>query len=390
MIKIFINRIIGKENPANPAIRKKCGFLSGIIGITLNIFLFIGKLLAGIFSGAVSVIADALNNLSDAGSSIVNMVGFKIALTPPDKEHPFGHGRAEYVSGLIISFIIMLMGVELARSSVNKILNPKMPNVNVFTFVMLIISVGIKLWLFMFNRKFGKIINSVSLKAAAMDSISDVAATLAVIIGMTAAVVFKINIDGIIGLAVSAFIFYSGIKTAKDSLSPLMGQMPDRKMVGDIKSMVCGYDGIIGIHDLIVHNYGVGISYVSFHAEVSSSMELTDAHRLVDVIEKDFKKKFNCTVTIHIDPVDLEDTETARLCEKVKNIVREIDKSLSIHDFRVLRDNGERSIVFDLVLPYKFKYSDIYVRNAAVSAIKKIDSEADIIINMERQLAELD
>lgn len=390
MTGLLIKLFIGKGNPTDLEVRKKYGFLSGITGIVLNILLFTGKLLAGIFSGAISIIADSLNNLSDAGSSIVNMVGFKIALAPPDKEHPFGHGRAEYVSGLAISFIIMLMGVELARSSFEKIFNPEALNVNTFTFVTLILAVAVKLWMFVFNRKLGKKINSVSLNAVATDSISDAVATTAVIIGTIVTFVFKINIDGFMGLLVSCFIIYSGIKTAKESLSPLLGQMPEKTLVEDIKAMVCGYEGIIGIHDLIVHNYGVGKSYVSFHAEVSSSMELTEAHRLIDIIEKDFKEKFNCTVTIHIDPVDLNDSESALLCKKVNEIVRNIDQSLSIHDFRVLKDKGEKSVVFDLALPYKFKYSDIDIRNMVSSAISEIDEKANIIINVERQLAELD
>lgn len=390
MTGLLIKLFIGKGNPTDLEVRKKYGFLSGITGIVLNILLFTGKLLAGIFSGAISIIADSLNNLSDAGSSIVNMVGFKIALAPPDKEHPFGHGRAEYVSGLAISFIIMLMGVELARSSFEKIFNPEALNLNTFTFVTLILAVGVKLWMFVFNRKLGKKINSVSLNAVATDSISDAVATTTVIIGMIVTFVFKINIDGFMGLLVSCFIIYSGIKTAKESLSPLLGQMPEKTLVEDIKAMVCGYEGIIGIHDLIVHNYGVGKSYVSFHAEVSSSMELTEAHRLIDIIEKDFKEKFNCTVTIHIDPVDLNDSESALLCKKVNEIVRNIDQSLSIHDFRVLKDKGEKSVVFDLALPYKFKYSDIDIRNMVSSAISEIDENANIIINVERQLAELD
>ncbi len=390
MTKLLIKLFIGNGDPKDLKVRKKYGFLSGITGIFLNILLFIGKLVAGIFSGAISVIADALNNLSDAGSSIVNMVGFKIALTPPDREHPFGHGRAEYVSGLIISFIIMLMGVELARSSVEKIISPEMPDVSIFTFIILLAAVVVKLWMFIFNRRLGKTINSVALSATAMDSISDVAATLAVVVGMIVAFVFKVNIDGYIGLLVSAFIFYSGIETAKDSLSPLMGQMPDKELVEDIKSMVCGYEGIIGIHDLIVHNYGVGISYASFHAEVSSAMGLTEAHQLIDKIEKDFTEKFNCTVTIHIDPVNLEDAEITCLCEKVRDTVKSIDANLSVHDLRITRNSGKKFIAFDLAIPYKYKYSDIDIKNMVISSIKKIEKNADIIINVERQLAELD
>ncbi len=287
MTKFLIRLFIGKTADYSSDTRKKYGFLSGITGIILNLLVFTGKLIAGILSGAVSVVADALNNLSDAGSSIVNMVGFKIAMTPPDREHPFGHGRAEYVAGLIISFIITLMGVELAKSSVDKIIVPEAPDISVLTFVILFASVLVKLWMFFFNRKLGSEINSVSLKATASDSISDVTATVAVILGMAASVIFDVNIDGWAGLLVSVFIVVSGLKTAKESLSPLMGQMPEKELVEDIKSTVNSYEGIIGMHDLIVHNYGVGISFISFHAEVASSM----THTLLWTVSKRNLKK---------------------------------------------------------------------------------------------------
>ncbi len=390
MTDLLIRIFIGSGDPDNSEVRQKYGFLSGIVGIVLNICLFIGKLMAGVFSGAISVIADALNNLSDAGSSIVNMVGFKIALSPPDHEHPFGHGRAEYVSGLVISFIIALMGVELAKSSIEKIIEPQELEFSTFTFVILILAVLIKLWMFFFNRKLGKKIDSVSLRATAIDSISDTVATFAVILGILTGVFFKVNIDGYIGVLVSIFIIFSGIKTAKESLSPLLGQMPDKELVGDIKSMVCSYEGIIGIHDLIVHNYGVGISYVSFHAEVSSGTGLSESHTLIDKIEKDFKSKFDCVVTIHIDPVDIEDEETVRLREQVKNIVKNIDECLSIHDFRIVKNPAGHSLIFDLAVPYKFRLSDIQIREMTLTEIRTLDKNATAVINVERQLAELD
>jgi len=318
------------------------------------------------------------------------MVGFKIALSPPDHEHPFGHGRAEYVSGLVISFIIALMGVELAKSSIEKIIEPQELEFSTFTFVILILAVLIKLWMFFFNRKLGKKIDSVSLRATAIDSISDTVATFAVILGILTGVFFKVNIDGYIGVLVSIFIIFSGIKTAKESLSPLLGQMPDKELVGDIKSMVCSYEGIIGIHDLIVHNYGVGISYVSFHAEVSSGTGLSESHTLIDKIEKDFKSKFDCVVTIHIDPVDIEDEETVRLREQVKNIVKNIDECLSIHDFRIVKNPAGHSLIFDLAVPYKFRLSDIQIREMTLTEIRTLDKNATAVINVERQLAELD
>ncbi len=390
MTNLLIKLFIGKENADTPAVRKKYGFLSGVTGIILNLCLFIGKLLAGIFSGSISVVADALNNLSDAGSSIVNMVGFKIANTPPDREHPFGHGRAEYISGLLISLIIILMGFELIQSSFEKIFEPQTPNISLFTFIILFISVIVKLWLFMFNRKLGKKINSVSLKATATDSISDVLATAAVIVGMVVCYFFKINIDGYTGLAVAAFIIFSGVKTAKESLSSLLGQMPDKEMVKSIQKYVCSYEGIIGIHDLIVHNYGVGISFVSFHAEVNSAMALPEAHELIDEIEKDIKEKFNCFVTIHIDPVDIEDEETVSLCEMVKETVKEIDKEFAVHDFRVIKSGGGRLVIFDLTLPYNYRLSDIQVKNMIISEIKSMYNNTEVIISTEGQLSELD
>ncbi len=387
MTKFLIRLFIGKTADYSSDTRKKYGFLSGITGIILNLLLFTGKLIAGILSGAVSVVADALNNLSDAGSSIVNMVGFKIAMTPPDREHPFGHGRAEYVAGLIISFIITLMGVELAKSSVDKIIVPEAPDISVLTFVILFASVLVKLWMFFFNRKLGSEINSVSLKATASDSISDVTA---VIVGMAASVIFDVNIDGWAGLLVSVFIVVSGLKTAKESLSPLMGQMPEKELVEDIKSTVNSYEGIIGMHDLIVHNYGVGISFISFHAEVASSMPLSDAHTLVDGIETEFKKKFGCGVTIHIDPVDIDDEETTELFGAVKKVVKGIDEGLSIHDFRVVKNHAGNTLIFDLAVPYKFRLSDRQIREMTVGGINAIDKNAVPIVSIERQLAELD
>ncbi|HBH95093.1 MAG TPA: cation-efflux pump [Ruminococcaceae bacterium] len=390
MTKLLIKLFIGKENPDLPSARKKYGFLSGMTGIALNVCLFIGKLTAGIFSGSISVIADALNNLSDAGSSIVNMVGFKIANTPPDREHPFGHGRAEYVSGLVISLIIILMGFELIQSSLEKIFKPEMPKISAFTFIILIASVLVKLWLFLFNRKLGKIINSVALKAVAADSISDVLATAAVIAGILASLFFDISIDGYTGLIVAAFIILSGIKTAKESLSSLLGQMPDKETAKKIQRCACSYEGIIGIHDLIIHNYGAGTSFVSFHAEVDSAMSLPLAHELIDKIETDFKEKFGCFVTIHIDPVDIGDNETASLCGQVKDIVNRIDQDLSIHDFRVLKSGVGRSVIFDLALPYNYKLSDIQVKSMITSEIKASCNVSEVIVCAERQLSELD
>lgn len=383
LIKLFIGADLNEDDPL---IRKKCGFLSGLTGIFINILLFAGKIFAGIFSGAISVVADALNNLSDAGSSIVNIVGFKIALAPPDREHPFGHGRAEYVAGLIISFIITLMGVELARTSVEKIIFASAPEYDLFTVIILCISIAMKFWMYIFNRKMGNMIDSVSMKATATDSISDVISTAAVLIGIAINYFAHLNADGFIGLLVSLFIIYSGIKTAKESLSPLLGQMPNKELSENIKDTVCSYDGIIGIHDLLIHNYGVGVSIISLHAEVPSCVSLSEAHALIDLIETELEQKFHCTATIHIDPVDVNDTKSDELLSSIISFIKSIEPSLSVHDFRLTGS----TIHFDLVVPYKFKISAEQLREDVTAFIHQKDKTLNPIINIERQMTELD
>lgn len=383
LIKLFIGADLNKDDPL---VRKKCGFLSGLTGIFINIFLFVGKIFAGIFSGAISVVADALNNLSDAGSSIVNIVGFKIALAPPDREHPFGHGRAEYVAGLIISFIITLMGVELARTSVEKIIFASAPEYDLFTVIILCISIALKFWMYIFNRKMGNMIDSVAMKATATDSISDVISTAAVLIGIAINYFAHLNADGYIGLLVSLFIVYSGIKTAKESLSPLLGQMPNKELSESIKETVCSYDGIIGIHDLLIHNYGVGVSMISLHAEVPSCVSLSEAHALIDKIENELNRKFHCTATIHIDPVEMNDEKADELMSHVILFAKSIDNSLSVHDFRM---KGS-TLTFDLVIPYNFPISREELLKTMTEEIHSLDENISPVINIERQMTELD
>lgn len=391
MIRLLINIFIGRSaDVTKPAVRKKYGFLSGITSIILNLLLFTAKLSAGILSGAVSVVADAVNNLSDAGSSLVNIAGFKIASAPPDKEHPFGHGRAEYISGLIISFLIGIMGVELAKSSIEKIISPQMPDFGIFTFVMLGVSVPVKLWMFFFNRALAKDINSVSMKAAASDSLSDTAATLAVIAGALLTRFAGINADGFIGLPVSAFILFSGIKAAKESLSSLMGQMPDKELARSIRSVVCANENILGIHDLIIHNYGVGISFISLHAEISSRMTFTDAHNLIDETETELRKKFGCQVTIHPDPIDTDDEETNSIREKITLTAKEIDETLSIHDLRCVKAPSGKTVIFDLVIPYKFRLTEAETKRVFCEKASLLIPDAVFIINAEKQMTDLD
>ncbi len=387
MTKLLMRLFIKRNGDAeDPNVRRQYGFLSGIVGIIVNILLFVCKFIVGTASGAVSVVADALNNLSDAGSSVVNMVGFKIACSPPDREHPFGHGRAEYAAGLIISFFIVLIGAELAISSVERIFSASVPEFDCFTFIVLSASVLLKLWLFFFNRELSRKINSVPLKATAFDSISDVAATVFVLLGIGANIIFSFNLDAYIGLLVAGFIIFSGVKTAKESLSPLLGQMPDKNFVQDIKETVCSFDGIIGIHDLMIHNYGAGRSIISLHAEVPSSMTLTEAHSVIDKAESELKCKFNCVAVIHIDPVDVGDERAILLQNRIKMMIKAIDPALSIHDFRL----KDLTVSFDIVMPYKFRLTEEQLGSSVLSGIKAIDDSMIPLINIERQFTELD
>lgn len=387
LAKLFIKNYTQTDDKD---VRKRYGFLSGIVGIVMNILLFSGKILAGVFTCSISVIADAFNNLSDAGSSIITLIGFKIASAPPDKEHPFGHGRAEYLAGLIVSFIICFMGFELAKSSIEKIITPEEISFDVFSLVMLVASILVKLWLCLFNRKLGSMIDSVSMKATAMDSLSDVITTTAVILGIVFFACTGINIDGYVGVLVAAFIIYTGIKTAKESLSPLLGQMPDKQLCREIADTVCGYKDIVGVHDLIIHNYGVGVSMISLHAEVPDSMNFTAAHELIDIIEDDLKIKYSCIATIHMDPVSVDDEETNTIRGKVKLIVKAIDSSLSIHDFRLTKGEVHSNLIFDVVAPYNFRLNDVQLRESICQGIKAIDSKYFVVINVDHELAELD
>lgn len=384
----FLARIFIKDydNVKDPDVRKKYGYLGSCMGIVLNILLFTGKLIAGMISGAISVMADAFNNLSDAGSSIMALVGFKIAGMPADKEHPFGHGRMEYVSGLIISFIIMLMGFELGKSSVVKIFKPEEIEISALTFSILIISVLVKMWMGCFNTALGKKINSTTMKAAAADSISDCIATGAVIIAMIISKFTGVNIDSYMGVAVALFIFRTGFMTAKDSVTPLLGARPDKELVDEIENTVMSYPLIIGVHDLIVNDYGVGNMVISLHAEVPDTTDFNEAHELIDIIEDDLKLKYKGIISIHMDPVAVDDEETVHLKKIVLEIVKGIDEALSIHDFRMTKGKSHINLIFDLVVPFGFRYSDSQVTDIISDKLIKMDSRYFAVINIDRDM----
>ena len=384
LIRLFVR---DSNNIKDAAVRVRYGYLGSVTGIVLNILLFAGKLIAGIISGSISVTADAFNNLSDAGSSIVSLVGFKMAAQPADEEHPFGHGRMEYVSGLIISFLILLMGFELAHESVLKMISPKDIRFSWLTLCILIASVLVKLWMGLFNLTLGKRINSTSMKATAADSISDCISTSAVIVAMLVFYFAGVNIDSIIGLLVALFILYNGVKTFRESLTPLLGTKPDKEFVDEITAAVEKYPDIVGTHDMIVHDYGVGNLIISMHAEVPMQMEFNAAHELVDMIEDELKKKYNCLVTIHMDPVAVNDERVMAVKAQVSEVVRNIDSRMSIHDFRMTDGRDRVNLIFDLVVPFGLGMTDAQVRENVSARVSALDKAYCCVISIDREYA---
>lgn len=383
LIKLFVK---DSKNTSDPAVRKRYGYLGAFTGIVLNILLFLGKLIAGILSGGISVIADAFNNLSDAGSSIMTFVGFKMAGMPADSEHPYGHGRMEYVSGIIISFIIMMMGFELGKSSVEKIFSPEKAEFSILAVSVLGASLLVKLWMALFNTKLGRKIDSATMKAAAADSLSDCISTSVVIICMFIQLFSGFELDSYAGIIVALFILYTGFNTFKESLTPLLGTKPKKELVEEIENTVMNYDGIVGVHDLMVHDYGVGRMVISLHAEISSKTDIMLAHELIDLIEDDLREKYRCSVTIHMDPVVVDDKKADEVKKVVLDIIKNIDSSLTIHDFRITDGVSRINVIFDLVTPFGFRYKDGELAFMIKNAIAEKDGRLNAVITVERSM----
>lgn len=383
LIKLFVK---DSKNTSDPAVRKRYGYLGAFTGIVLNILLFLGKLIAGILSGGISVIADAFNNLSDAGSSIMTFVGFKMAGMPADSEHPYGHGRMEYVSGIIISFIIMMMGFELGKSSFEKIFSPEKSEFSILAVSVLGASLLVKLWMALFNTKLGRKIDSATMKAAAADSLSDCISTSVVIICMFIQLFSGFELDSYAGIIVALFILYTGFNTFKESLTPLLGTKPKKELVEEIENTVMNYDGIVGVHDLMVHDYGVGRMVISLHAEISSKTDIMLAHELIDLIEDDLREKYRCSVTIHMDPVVVDDKKADEVKKVVLDIIKNIDNSLTIHDFRITDGVSRINVIFDLVTPFGFRYKDGELALMIKNAIAEKDGRLNAVITVERSM----
>ena len=365
-------------------LRKKYGVFYGMLGIFLNILLFTIKFFAGFITGAISVTADAFNNLSDAGSSVITLFGFRVASKKPDADHPFGHGRSEYISGFIISLLILLVGFELAKSSVEKIFSPEAVEFSVISIIILVISVAIKLYMAFYNYTVGKKINSGAMKATATDSLSDSVATTVVLICMLVSYFTDLQIDAYCGLAVSVFILYSGMRSASETISPLLGQTPTPEFVEKIEKTVRECEYVCGVHDLIVHDYGPGRRMVSLHAEVPADSNFLEVHDAIDNVEKKLRETLHCDAVIHMDPVETGDTLVSEVKKSVLSVVGDIDERITIHDFRMVSGSMHTNLIFDAVIPYDIKLSDKEMRELISEKITAFDPHYRTVIEIDR------
>ena len=372
------------EQTESPSVRQSYGVLCGSVGIGFNILLFIGKFLAGLISNSIAITADAFNNLSDAGSSLITLIGFKMAGQKPDTEHPFGHGRIEYLTGLLVSLLILLMGVELIKSSVSKILHPEATECTPVVAGILIVSILVKLYMYLYNRSTGRKIDSAAMMATAADSLSDMLSTSVVLIATLIGKFTGLQIDGWCGLLVGIFILYAGFSAAKDTISPLLGQPPQKEFVEKIESIVQSYPQVLGIHDLIVHDYGPGRVMISLHAEVPASGDMLHLHDTIDNIERQLHRELHCDAVIHMDPVMNDDEETQELKKQVTCCLHELDKSLNLHDFRIVKGPTHTNIIFDILVPFKFQLSDAEIGRFMEEKIHSISASYYAVINIDK------
>ena len=385
MIKLLARWCIpDRENVTSPTVRRAYGTLCGAVGIGLNLLLFLGKFFAGQLSGSIAVTADAFNNLSDAGSSAVTLLGFRLAGRKPDTEHPFGHGRVEYISGLAVAGLILLMGVELAKSSVAKILHPEEVTFSLLALGILAASVGVKLYMWGYNRSVGRRIRSAAMEATAMDSLSDAASTAAVLLAMLVGKWTGLAVDGYVGLLVALFILFSAYKAARETLSPLLGQAPDPELVQEIRDIVAAHSAVQGIHDLVVHDYGPGRCMISLHAEVPAHGDIAELHDVIDNIERELAEKLHCQAVIHMDPIVTDDAAVAALRRRVAEAVKQVDPRMTIHDFRMVRGATHSNLIFDAVLPFSAEKTPEQAAQEIRQLVREMDGSYFAAVTVER------
>lgn len=357
-LKLLFKNNITEDSIRDAASREACGTFAGVFGIISNLLLFALKLTVGLMSGSISIIADAVNNLADSGSSILTIVGFKLSSKPADEDHPYGHARMEYLTGLGISVIILIIGFELLSSSASKIFSPELPDFSTITFVILVISIFIKLFQGLFYRRVGKMIHSETLMAAFTDSINDVISTVAVLCSTVIAYMSGIVLDGFIGIAVSLFIMFSGIKTVIETSNPLIGTAPDAELVGRIGEKLQSYPIVLGIHDLVVHSYGAEKCFASVHVEIDANADIIDAHDMIDIIERSFMSEMGIVLVIHMDPIVTDSPELDDAKTRILGILADISDEISMHDFRAVFGNAHTNLIFDVCIPYGFRMSE--------------------------------
>ena len=383
LARIFVD---DHENLNDARVRQNYGSLCGSLGLLLNIFLCCAKLLAGLMSSSVSIMTDAINNLSDAGSSIIMMLGFKLSGREPDIDHPFGHGRIEYVSGLIVSIIIIVLGVELGKTSIVKILAPTELFVSKPVFIILLVSVLVKLYMYYYNRQTGDRIKSQALKAASNDSFSDALATTGVLLTVVIYEFTSINVDGYCGLLVALFIIYTGVSSVKDTMDPLLGIKPDPEYVSAIEKYVMAQKGVLGMHDLVIHDYGPGRSMISLHAEVAANGNILEIHDSIDNAERKLKEVLGCDAVIHMDPIVTDDAISGRMRDFVKIIVNSVDEKLSIHDFRMVQGTTHTNLIFDILIPYGLEKTDEEIVATVTEKIKELPGNHYAVINVDKPM----
>lgn len=382
ILRIFVR---DHKNTEDPAVRDKCGRVAGAVGIVTNFLLFLMKIIVGTVFHSVSVTADAVNNLTDSGSSVVTLIGFKMASKPADEKHPFGHARIEYLSGVIVSFIVIFLGLQLGMSSIEKILTPEENALTPVALVVLVISILAKLWQCLFYRKVGRMIKSESVEATSKDSRNDVIATSVVLLGAVITMLTGVNLDGYMGAAVALFIVFSGVQLTISTADPLLGQAPEGELVQTITEKMLSYPGIIGMHDLAVHNYGVGRCFASAHCEVDAKNDILVSHDLIDNIERDFSRDLGIHMVIHLDPVIVGDARTDALHRKVQSLVTALYPTVTIHDFRVIWGVTHSNIVFDAAVPFSVKDSDAVITQKVEAEIQKLDPEYRTVVTIDRR-----
>lgn len=380
LIRIFIGK---KADSSVPAVRNRFATLASTTGIVVNILLFAAKLFAGICAASVAVIADAFNNISDAGSALLTLIGFRLAAKPVDKEHPLGHGRLEYVTGFIVDILIILVGVELLQSSVDKIFAPTPLAVSTLTFVFLAVAIAAKIWLFCFYRKIAKIIDATALRATAADSISDALATTLVLVSAIVAKTFGVSVDGWAGILVAAFIIFTGVKAAKETIDLLLGSPPAPEFIEEICAFALEYEEVVGVHDVMVHDYGVGRQFVSFHAEVPADCNITAVHDVIDQIERKMEEKFGCNVTIHMDPIETNDALVAEMRRLAEETAKEVDETYLVHDFRMTYGGKHANLIFDLCIPVNGKRTKEQAAKAVAERLAEKKPDCYAVIKPE-------